>query len=68
MNLIIIFIIKNNESARKRSRHNGGFIIYMKEVIQGHLPVALPCYDFRSVIGPTVGVILLKKVELTTSG
>ena len=28
----------------------------MKEVIHGHLPVAVPCYDFRSVKDPDVAV------------
>ncbi len=26
-----------------------------KEVIQPHLPVQLPCYDFVPVTGPTLG-------------
>ncbi len=39
----------------------------MKEVIQGHLPVALPCYDFTPVTSPALGV-LLQKVEVTTWG
>ena len=25
-----------------------------KEVIQPHLPIRLPCYDFTPIIGPTV--------------
>jgi hypothetical protein len=25
-----------------------------KEVIQPHLPVRLPCYDFTPIIGPTL--------------
>ena len=28
-------------------------IVNMKEVIQGHLPVALPCYDFIMVRNPS---------------
>ena len=39
----------------------------LKEVIQPHLPVRLPCYDFIPVISPTFGVSLLA-VESTTSG
>jgi hypothetical protein len=38
-----------------------------KEVIQPHLPVRLPCYDFTPVISPTFGVPLLS-VRVTTSG
>ncbi len=32
-----------------------------KEVIQPHLPVQLPCYDFVPVIGPTLGTCLPNK-------
>ena len=32
------------------------FIIFLKEVIQGHLPVALPCYDFTPVTNRALGV------------
>ena len=38
-----------------------------KEVIQPHLPVRLPCYDFVPVIRPTLGSSLLA-VESPTSG
>jgi hypothetical protein len=39
----------------------------LKEVIQPHLPVRLPCYDFTPVISPALGVPLLT-VRVTTSG
>ena len=38
-----------------------------KEVIQPHLPIRLPCYDFTPVTNPAV-VIALLAVKLTTSG
>ena len=38
-----------------------------KEVIQPHLPVRLPCYDFVPVIGPTLGSSSLA-VRSPTSG
>ena len=38
-----------------------------KEVIQPHLPVRLPCYDFVPVISPTLGSSLLA-VGSPTSG
>ena len=38
-----------------------------KEVIQPHLPIRLPCYDFTPVTNPAV-VIALLTVRLTTSG
>ena len=31
-----------------------------KEVIQPHLPIRLPCYDFTPVINPTLDGVLLK--------
>ena len=37
-----------------------------KEVIQPHLPIRLPCYDFTPVMSPTV-VIALLAVRLPTS-
>ena len=38
-----------------------------KEVIQPHLPIRLPCYDFTPVISPAFGCSLLS-VESQTSG
>ena len=38
-----------------------------KEVIQPHLPIRLPCYDFTPITGPTFGRALLT-VRLRTSG
>ena len=39
----------------------------LKEVIQPHLPIGLPCYDFIPVIGLTLGTSLLS-VGSVTSG
>ena len=36
-------------------------------MIQPHLPVRLPCYDFTPVTNSTLG-ILLQTVKVTTSG
>ena len=41
--------------------------VSLKEVIQPHVPVRLPCYDFTPVTNPAV-VIALLAVRLTTSG
>ena len=38
-----------------------------KEVIQPHLPVQLPCYDFVPVIGPTLGACVPKVSPATSS-
>ena len=42
-------------------------IFPIKEVIQPHLPIRLPCYDFTPIIEPTFGRALLA-VRLRTSG
>ena len=36
-------------------KHNLYFFFLRKEVIQPHLPIRLPCYDFTPVIGPAFG-------------
>ena len=41
--------------------------ILRKEVIQPHLPIRLPCYDFTPIIDPTFGCCLLA-VGSQTSG
>ena len=43
------------------------FVCSLKEVIQPHVPVRLPCYDFTPVIDHTV-VSALPRVKLPTSG
>ena len=43
------------------------YLFLIKEVIQPHLPIRLPCYDFTPVANPTFGSVLLA-VRLLTSG
>ena len=43
------------------------YLFLRKEVIQPHLPIRLPCYDFTPVISPAFGSSLLA-VESLTSG
>ena len=50
----------------KPPRFRFGFLP-RKEVIQPHLPIRLPCYDFTPITGPTFGRALLA-VRLRTSG
>ena len=50
----------------KRSDFSSRFLP-RKEVIQPHLPIRLPCYDFTPVINPTFGGVLIA-VRLLTSG
>ena len=42
-------------------------LLLRKEVIQPHLPIRLPCYDFTPIANPTFGHVLLA-VRLWTSG
>ena len=42
-------------------------VLPRKEVIQPHLPIRLPCYDFTPVTNPTVVTAFLT-VKLATSG
>jgi hypothetical protein len=42
-------------------------LLLLKEVIQPHLPIRLPCYDFTPVIDHTVDGVLLA-VRLPASG
>ena len=42
-------------------------LLLRKEVIQPHLPIRLPCYDFTPVINPTFDGVLLA-VRLPASG
>ena len=43
------------------------WLVSRKEVIQPHLPIRLPCYDFTPVMNLTVVSVLLA-VRLPTSG
>ena len=42
------------------------FLFPRKEVIQPHLPIRLPCYDFTPVIGPAFGSSFLAVRSLTS--
>ena len=41
-------------------------LLHRKEVIQPHLPIRLPCYDFTPVAYPTFGSSLLAVGSLTS--
>ena len=40
--------------------------LHRKEVIQPHLPIRLPCYDFTPVIGPAFGSSFFAVRSLTS--
>ena len=42
------------------------FVLLRKEVIQPHLPIRLPCYDFTPVISPAFGSSFLTVRSLTS--
>ena len=42
------------------------FLFLRKEVIQPHLPIRLPCYDFTPVTSPAFGSSLLSVGSLTS--
>ena len=46
-----------NPSKVKQNKYTKTYYIktYRKEVIQPHLPIRLPCYDFTPVISPALG-------------
>jgi hypothetical protein len=53
-----------------RARHSlaSGHMLLRKEVIQPHLPVRLPCYDFVPIAGPTFDSSLPQGVRPPASG
>ena len=55
------------DPASRASIQTAGVDFSRKEVIQPHLPIRLPCYDFTPVTNPAV-VIAPLAVRLTTSG
>ena len=55
------------DPACKIDRRQTALPFSRKEVIQPHLPIRLPCYDFTPVTNPAV-VIAPLAVRLTTSG
>ena|SRR6516225_429855 len=60
--LSLSFLQPTSVSALTQIRGSSG-----KEVIQPHLPIRLPCYDFTPVMNPAVVTVLLA-VRLATSG
>ena len=49
-----------------QQQNNPYFFFLRKEVIQPHLPIRLPCYDFTPVIGSTFGSSFLAVRSLTS--
>ena len=53
-------------SLTTRQQYNLYFFFLRKEVIQPHLPIRLPCYDFTPVIMPALGSSFLSVRSLTS--
>ena len=53
------FITDSAASASSCNSISEVISILRKEVIQPHLPIRLPCYDFTPIIGPTLDGWLL---------
>src|SRR5215469_1166818 len=62
--------IVNVPPMSNRARHSlaSGYVLLRKEVIQPHLPVRLPCYDFVPIAGPTFDSSLPQGVRPPASG
>ena len=50
----------NSRIISSRRRFCSSWLLLRKEVIQPHLPIRLPCYDFTPIIDSTLGCCLLK--------
>ena len=61
------FVARCTFTLTPRQQSNPYFFFLRKEVIQPHLPIRLPCYDFTPVITPAFGGSLLT-VGSPTSG
>ena len=65
IDFLIFFISKLLDNSTVK--HISIFYFFLrKEVIQPHLPIRLPCYDFTPVIGPAFGSSFLAVRSLTS--
>ena len=60
-------VLRDEPLKTKQNELNVFRIFLRKEVIQPHLPIRLPCYDFTPIIYPTLGG-WLQKVTSPTLG
>ena len=65
IDFLIFFISKPLDNSTVK--HISIFYFFLrKEVIQPHLPIRLPCYDFTPVIGPAFGSSFFAVRSLTS--
>ena len=65
--LLAYAIFNEQNNVQKNREKEDQKVLHRKEVIQPHLPIRLPCYDFTPIICPTFGSAL-PEVKLLTSG
>ena len=65
--LRLLYPVTPRDALLFNSKVLGSLILHRKEVIQPHLPIRLPCYDFTPIANPTFGSSLLA-VRILTSG
>src|SRR6478752_1992090 len=58
----------NTTSATRTDAGRAGCVLLRKEVIQPHLPVRLPCYDFVPIASPTFDGSIPQGVRPPASG
>ena len=61
-----LYLIRILSSLTTKQKDNLYFFFLRKEVIQPHLPIRLPCYDFTPVINPAFGSSFLAVRSLTS--
>jgi len=52
--------VRANPKAKRSRFVSLKIVLLRKEVIQPHLPIRLPCYDFTPITSPTLDGSLLK--------
>ena len=62
-NMVYLIVILDNSTVKHISLL---YFFLRKEVIQPHLPIRLPCYDFTPVIGPAFGSSFFAVRSLTS--
>ena len=63
-NMVYLIVILDNSTVKHILFST--YLYLRKEVIQPHLPIRLPCYDFTPVIGPAFGSSFLTVRSLTS--
>ena len=63
---LIFTVLSRAQSLMTKQQTTTLTFFLRKEVIQPHLPIRLPCYDFTPVIGPAFGSSLLSVGSLTS--